>query len=170
VNVGPGEFCRRCTRMNPAVLVLSAPFGRDASGVGAEATAMIEYTCPACGVSMASPASLAGRTERCPACSAVCRVPVPVAAAAVPASPASPPVAAPRCPFCGGSMDRSHTGSGVVAQLLLALLSLAGVAICCLFAVWFGLLVIAAAIVLDVACRPRSVLRCRSCGAVVPRA
>ena len=163
------------------MLVLSAPFGRDASGVGAEASAMIEYTCPACGVSMASPASLAGRTESCPACSAVCRVPVPdarasapaavpFAAATIPAAAAAHPAGVPRCQLCRGSMERSHTGSGIAAQLLLAFLSLAGVAICCLFDLWLGLFVIAVAIVLDVACRPRNVWRCRSCGAVVPRA
>ena len=37
---------------------------------------MIRYRCRACGVKLESPASLAGKADRCPACQSVCAVPV----------------------------------------------------------------------------------------------
>jgi len=181
------------------VLVLSAPFGRDASGVGAEPSAMIHYKCPRCGVLMESPASMAGRVEVCGSCGARCRLPtpkpasldpeadIPWARAAAGASARGRP-AAPRCQFCGGSMAAAKQptrgsssrviggvamGIGLIGLVSIVVLALVrttgpavgpevpGAAFGSLLFVLLGLVAIGGS---------RKVLRCRSCGAVVPRA
>jgi len=191
--------------MNPAVLVLSAPFGRDASGVGAEATAMIQYKCPKCGVLMESLTAMAGQVEVCEACGARCRVPTPKPAPVDPdanipwARPAAVAASArgravvPRCQLCGGSMDRHaqvtrhwalrvlgiliiipHGGVGVGLIVLLAAglargepQAAAGVAAMLLVVAYCAVPVL---IGLALIGGSRKVWRCRSCGAVVPRA
>jgi len=161
---------------------------------------MIHYKCPKCGVLMESLTAMAGQVEVCEACGARCRVPTPKPAPVDPdanipwARPASAAASArgravvPRCQFCGGSMAAAKQptrgsssrviggvamGIGLIGLVSIVVLALVrttgpavgpevpGAAFGSLLFVLLGLVAIGGS---------RKVLRCRSCGAVVPRA
>jgi len=142
---------------------------------GGEDEGMIEYKCPACAAAMGSPASMAGKMETCPHCSAVCRVPVPEGLQAVSrtgrASPSTTArrIGVPTCQQCGGPMVRSRAGGGgCILQVILAIVLIIGVGLC-FYSICLGSALVLVAIVLDIGYRSKPVWRCRLCRAVVPR-
>ncbi len=89
---------------------------------------MIYYGCPNCQTPMASPDSLAGQADKCPACGNMARVPTVAASAPAPAPPPPPALAsrvsappalppqAPAAPVPGTTYNPKHAGQVVTTE------------------------------------------------------